>query len=837
MIIKNMEDKKKSTMNKSYKKPLIELNRIISYVGKLLSKKYFISKNMYNKMVIKNIIYDERNKLVSIFKENLIMNEPSEFLKRYYKFKDSKRKLAKYYEFYNKYSKLFPNYIPLYESKYIYKNIHKKQKIIDMQQNEELEKENSGHKKRNNKSKNNKIFSSEIYESIVKNSENLNSAIFGIHKNEKDNDKNGSLNQIEKLVSSINKCELEFENEINNNHKNYKMNYDKNLKDKNIIINNYYYNNSSVLTKQSTIPSIIAQQQKNLLNEKILSILNNNILIGLKKKRKRKIFHNNINSSITLKNLITYGLLNNIEERNTNKNKHILEETHSFLSSSRKSKKKNITDNKSLNFAYNSKISNHNYSNSNNSNILKNNIHIHNKGIMLYTTKVHSSQNKKLIEGLNKLNHLNMNNNYINSINISKSRINHSNKNMNKKRMKKINFSLINKVILNKTNCLSDRTSHFFDKINNKKKLNNQYQNLGNISSKKTPNNTSRNNSDNNKLKKYIKVINKNNKKKSSRKKVNKVDSKLNKKLYGPNRKYKNKNLANKNLKYHQYNKSNLLIQKSINRTKIENCDAKTERENSKRKNFNEVNSKKRIEIKNYFLDKMKKMQHIYIKNIKGNKNNKNIKLNNEKEYSTKSFIGKRRFIINSNIHKLDLKRKNLIDEYKVKKNLFTNQENNGGLFLYNNFYSTENSVNYSNNDNLNEHKRKLSSGDKTINSKIFIDINNRNDSNISLNNNYNYNKKPSFIKIKGIQIKNFNKILSQNKESSRSSTSKKSYRIKKEILLKIPKNINIEMINKLKTKKSNKSRKKKNNKALIFYNFPKSLTERENSKKVNFIY
>lgn len=232
--------------------------------------------------------------------------------------------------------------------------------------------------------------------------------------------------------------------------------------------------------------------------------------------------------------------------------------------------------------------------------------------------------------------------------------------------------------------------------------------------------------------------------------------------------------MANKNLKYHQYNKSNLLIQKSINRTKIENCDAKTERENSKRKNFNEVNSKKTIEIKNYFLDKMKKMQHIYIKNIKGNKNSKNIKLNNEKEYSTKSFIGKRRFIINSNIHKLDLKRKNLIDEYKVKKNLFTNQENNGGLFLYNNFYSTENSVNYSNNDNLNEHKRKLSSGDKTINSKIFIDINNRNDSNISLNNNYNYNKKPSFIKIKGIQIKNFNKILSQNKESSRSSTSKK---------------------------------------------------------------
>jgi len=312
----------------------------------------------------------------------------------------------------------------------------------------------------------------------------------------------------------------------------------------------------------------------------------------------------------------------------------------------------------------------------------------------------------------------------------------------------------------------------------------------------------------------------------------------LHKKLYGLNRNNKNKNLTNTNIKYHQYNKSNILVQKTINnKIKIENCGLKTERENSKRKNFNEVSSKKTIEIKNFFLDKMKKIQHIYIKNIKGNKNSQTKKLNNEKEYSTKSFIGKRRFIINSNVHKLDLKTKNLIDEYKVKKNLFTNQENNGGFFLYNNFYSTENSVNYSNNDNLKEHKRKLSSGDKTINSKIFIDVN-RTDNNISLNNNFNYNKKPSVIKIKGIQIKNFNKILSLNKEnSSKSSTSTKSYRIKKKILLKIPKNINIEMINKLKIKKSNKSRKKKNNKTnLLLSNFPKSLTDRDYSKKTNFI-
>jgi hypothetical protein len=41
--------------------------------------------------------------------------------------------LPKIIEFYNTYSKIFPNYIALREAKYIYRNIRKKQKIIDSQ--------------------------------------------------------------------------------------------------------------------------------------------------------------------------------------------------------------------------------------------------------------------------------------------------------------------------------------------------------------------------------------------------------------------------------------------------------------------------------------------------------------------------------------------------------------------------------------------------------------------------------------------------------------------------------------------------------------------------------
>ena len=117
------------------KYPIIALNKIVSYVQKLLCKKYFVSKKSYQKLLIKNIIYDDKRRLVSVFKEQLIINDISEYMKKFYKRKESRIKLRKYFELYDKYSKIFPNYTPLIESKYIYTNIHRKQKVIDLQQN------------------------------------------------------------------------------------------------------------------------------------------------------------------------------------------------------------------------------------------------------------------------------------------------------------------------------------------------------------------------------------------------------------------------------------------------------------------------------------------------------------------------------------------------------------------------------------------------------------------------------------------------------------------------------------------------------------------------------
>ena len=294
------------------KYPIIALNKIVSYVQKLLCKKYFVSKKSYQKLLIKNIIYDDKRRLVSVFKEQLIINDISEYMKKFYKRKESRIKLRKYFELYDKYSRIFPNYTPLIESKYIYTNIHRKQKVIDLQQNTN----------KNNKIKNNKIiFNSDVYQSIEKISENFNKDIFGIDNNELNN----SLIQINNIINNINKYELNFEgidlnNNISNNINNKSI---KNIKNKNIIINNYYYNNNSILTKNIPTESL----NTNYIPKKNLSTIKKNILTNQKNKYKSllyPIFHLNDLNKINKNNYLSYTInRTNLTTRRNSKNKSI----------------------------------------------------------------------------------------------------------------------------------------------------------------------------------------------------------------------------------------------------------------------------------------------------------------------------------------------------------------------------------------------------------------------------------------------------------------------------------------------------------------------------------
>ena len=84
------------------------------------------ARDFYNVKVVNDVIYNENTHVVSIFKDYLIFDDISEFLKREYDYNESSGRLPKIFEFYEKYSRVFPNYVNLPENKYMIKNIERK---------------------------------------------------------------------------------------------------------------------------------------------------------------------------------------------------------------------------------------------------------------------------------------------------------------------------------------------------------------------------------------------------------------------------------------------------------------------------------------------------------------------------------------------------------------------------------------------------------------------------------------------------------------------------------------------------------------------------------------
>ena len=103
---------------------------------------HFKTKDFYNIKIIDEIIHNESSHIVAEFKDYLIKGDISEFLQQYYKKKESLNLLPKIYEYYISCSVIFPNYVILPESQYIYKNIQRKQRVIDIQQEQEDKEEN-----------------------------------------------------------------------------------------------------------------------------------------------------------------------------------------------------------------------------------------------------------------------------------------------------------------------------------------------------------------------------------------------------------------------------------------------------------------------------------------------------------------------------------------------------------------------------------------------------------------------------------------------------------------------------------------------------------------------
>ena len=83
---------------------------------KIISKnlqKYKTTKRQYETFIINSIIFDQKNHKVAVFKNYLLWDETSEFLKRFYKIKEIRDRIPKISEYYEKYTLFAPIYFGL----------------------------------------------------------------------------------------------------------------------------------------------------------------------------------------------------------------------------------------------------------------------------------------------------------------------------------------------------------------------------------------------------------------------------------------------------------------------------------------------------------------------------------------------------------------------------------------------------------------------------------------------------------------------------------------------------------------------------------------------------
>ena len=209
-------------------------------------KKYSTTKKTYNKFIINSIIFDHRIHKVAVFKNNLLWDESSEFLKRYYKNKESVERIPKISEYYEKYTLFAPIYYGLEGLIIIIMNKWTKRKKNYLEYIEDHEEEKK------------KIKTKESFEPLINSS---------------------SLNNITESKSIISKNTLElskFENEslkslLNKNKTNNKNKNHANNKDNNRIDNISFSDimddlssNYSVIINTDRITSENKERNRNL---------------------------------------------------------------------------------------------------------------------------------------------------------------------------------------------------------------------------------------------------------------------------------------------------------------------------------------------------------------------------------------------------------------------------------------------------------------------------------------------------------------------------------------------------------------------------------------------
>ena len=209
---KSFAEKKKTLIKNAVTKSLSlkEEDTIFSRKKSLINKYYIIQKNLkkyvtttrkYHTFIINSIIFDQRIHKVAVFKNNLLWDESSEFLKRYYKKRESVERIPKIAEYYEKYTLFPPVYFGLEGLIIIIMNKWTKRKKSYLEYIEDHEEEREERKKL----KKDKSFEPLINSSLINNKTSSKSIM---SKNTLD---------LSKFDNELNKININKNNFANNN--------------------------------------------------------------------------------------------------------------------------------------------------------------------------------------------------------------------------------------------------------------------------------------------------------------------------------------------------------------------------------------------------------------------------------------------------------------------------------------------------------------------------------------------------------------------------------------------------------------------------------------------
>ena len=287
----------KETLNKVY----IRLNKALH--------NYNMSYEEINKKIINDIIFDEKKRIVSIFKDYLLWYETSDFFKLFYNKNKSIKMIKRFIRYYEAYTLFFPEYGPFEDIlKILKKNIKRKKKYMESIEEDELNILTNNDKKFERLIKESEIKINNSFSNSKKNNSkntlNLDSMEKYYNHNNNISQKNNSNKDLYNILKSFVDCDDKiFDKKDMNNSCNFLNKNDFNCEN-NLIFNsklNKYFNlnfndnieNNKIKEinkeKEKNKNGIINKNQKKISHNINLNIFNDIMYRKIRRKSKEEV--------------------------------------------------------------------------------------------------------------------------------------------------------------------------------------------------------------------------------------------------------------------------------------------------------------------------------------------------------------------------------------------------------------------------------------------------------------------------------------------------------------------------------------------------------------------